>query len=275
MKKDRTDEALALSEEILQNIELNETSLENIALKTVRLCRLLNDDRNIKIFLDMSTSVVETEANIESTNIEIAGLKGLMLTHVKSSYLQIVEARKKILHKIKITIFNYTTNIYYQLKYSSVPRDIFENVRKNTDASLAELIPEAVQKFVSVYSNIQSTNKEDLSNAVHSCRRILKAVADKFYPPNPNGMSEIKIDGKLIKVGPENYINRLMIYIQNKSDSQRFKEVVGSHLNYIGDRLDSLYSASTKGSHVEISSIEEAERYIIFTYLLIGDILRL
>ncbi len=88
-------------------------------------------------------------------------------------------------------------------------------------------------------------------------------------------MSEIKIDGKLIKVGPENYINRLMIYIQNKSDSQRFKEVVGSHLNYIGDRLDSLYSASTKGSHVEISSIEEAERYIIFTYLLIGDILRL
>lgn len=275
MNKDRTAEALALSEEILQNIELNETSLENIVLKTVRLCRLLNDDRNIKTFLDLSTSVVETEANIESTNIEIAGLKGLMFTQIKSSYLQIVEARKKILHKIKITIFNYTTNIYYQLKYSSVPRDIFENIRKNTDASLAELIPEAVKKFVSVYSNIQSTNKEDLSNAVHSCRRILKAVADKLYPPNPNGMSEIKIDGKLIKVGPENYINRLMIYIQNKSDSQRFKEVVGSHLNYIGDRLDSLYSASTKGSHVEISSIEEAERYIIFTYLLIGDILRL
>jgi hypothetical protein len=36
-------EALQLSSEILRNIELNEIPLENVALKTGRLARLLND----------------------------------------------------------------------------------------------------------------------------------------------------------------------------------------------------------------------------------------
>ncbi len=36
-------EALLLSEEIMRNIELNEIPLTNIALKTARLARLMND----------------------------------------------------------------------------------------------------------------------------------------------------------------------------------------------------------------------------------------
>jgi hypothetical protein len=42
-------EALALSAEILQNIELSQFPLENIALKTGRLARLLNDFQMQKI----------------------------------------------------------------------------------------------------------------------------------------------------------------------------------------------------------------------------------
>ena len=42
-------EALLLSGEILKNIELNEISLESIALKTGRLSRLLNDFTTQKI----------------------------------------------------------------------------------------------------------------------------------------------------------------------------------------------------------------------------------
>jgi len=49
---------------------------------------------------------------------------------------------------------------------------------------------------------------------------------------------------------------------------------VGSHLDYIGDRIDSIYNASTKGTHAKVSK-EEAERYVIYTYLLLSDLLSL
>ena len=42
-------EALSLSDEILRNIELSELPLTNIALKTARLARLLNDFDTQKI----------------------------------------------------------------------------------------------------------------------------------------------------------------------------------------------------------------------------------
>ncbi len=272
---EQLSEAINLSEEILKNIELSEAPLENIILKATRLCRLLNDEKSIKHFLDLSVNTTNAQASIENANVKLAGLKGIVKAQFEDSFLQIIESQKKILNKIKLVVYSHTSKIYYQLKYSSVPRDIFEKIRIETDKTLAELVPEAVKKFVSIYSNIRSSNPEDLSNAVHSCRRILKAVADKLYPPNPNDMKEISINGKSIKVGPGNYINRLMVFIDNNSDSIRYKEIIGSHLRYLGDRIDSIYSASTKGSHIEINSLEEAERYIIFTYLLIGDVLRL
>src|SRR5215510_3232227 len=42
-------EALTLSEQLLRNIELNELPLANIALKTSRLARLLNDFKHQKV----------------------------------------------------------------------------------------------------------------------------------------------------------------------------------------------------------------------------------
>ena len=137
------------------------------------------------------------------------------------------------------------------------------------------MVPSAIKKFVLVYDNLKSNNPEDWSNSVHSCRRILQAVADMLYPPSPNDLIEIERKGGKIKVGPDNYINRLMIYVEDNSNSERFQDIVGSHLKFLGDRLHAIYSAASKGSHAEIKTREEAEPYIIYTYLFLGDILRL
>ncbi|MEL7657285.1 MAG: hypothetical protein AAGU75_15435, partial [Bacillota bacterium] len=79
---------------------------------------------------------------------------------------------------------------------------------------------------------------------------------------------------KTIKLGPDNYINRLIAYIETKSSSERFIDIVGSHLRFIGDRLESIFLATQKGSHSLITK-EEADRYVVYTYLFLGDILSL
>jgi hypothetical protein len=66
-----------------------------------------------------------------------------------------------------------------------------------------------------------------------------------------------------------------MAFVENKAKSERFEEIVGSNLAYLGDRLDSTFQAAQKGSHTKIVSQDEADRYVMYTYLLVGDVLKL
>ncbi|MEH4622943.1 hypothetical protein PO369_04995 [Phytobacter diazotrophicus] len=173
-------------------------------------------------------------------------------------------------------IYNYVSTKNYELKFSNISSDIFSRTRSYVDASIGNLIPQAVQKFSSVYDNLKSDNAEDWSNAVHSCRRILQDLADAIFPArddlvidNPGGKR------KVIKLGKDNYINRIIAYVESQSNSERFIDIVGSNLGFLGDRLDAVFKAAQKGSHDNISSHKEADRYVIYTYLIIGDVLSL
>lgn len=182
-----------------------------------------------------------------------------------------ISENSKILASRKSFLYNYALEKNYELKYSKVNKDIFTRIQFSVDSRMIDLLPETIKKFTSAYDNLVSENDEDWSNAVHSCRRILQDLADKIYPPRV----DITKNGKTIKLGTENYINRLICYIEDHADSERFQEIVGSHLQYIGERLDSLFSAVQKGSHNIIKTQDEADRYVIYTYLIVGDILKL
>ena len=128
--------------------------------------------------------------------------------------------------------------------------------------------------LAAVYENLQSENPEDWANAVHSCRRILQDLADVLYPARADIEEEINGKKRIIKLGADNYVNRLIAFLEEKTDSERFEEIVGSHLKFIGDRLDSVFHAAQKGSHAVVTK-DEADRYVVYTYLVVGDILRL
>ena len=184
----------------------------------------------------------------------------------------IISINTELLSSRRVFIYNYVLEKNYELKYSNLNSDIFTRTQLKFDAEMMNTIPETIKKFTSVYSNLLSENDEDWSNAVHSCRRILQDLADKIYPARePKELP----GGKKINLGVEQYINRLVAYIEKHSDSSRFKEIVGSNLKYIGERLDSIFNAVQKGSHKVISTQDEADRYVIYTYLIVGDILRL
>lgn len=261
--------ALSLSEEIIKNIESKEIPIEDVCLKVGRLAKILDDDKNIENFINFSVKIKELKSQIETLRV-VAPLAPKKIIGAMQNMRNLEEA----IQRIKTAVHAYVFNKYYEMKFSSIPDNIFEKTRIRVDRMLSEMVPGAVKKFLSVYENLKYSNVEDWSNAVHSCRRILKDLADILYPP-PDGLSEIDRAGKKIKVGPDEYINRLKIYVEERASSERFREIVGSHLAFLCDRLDSIYHASCKGSHKEISSIEEAERYIIYTYMVIGDILSL
>lgn len=187
----------------------------------------------------------------------------------RNAIVNSIMKNQSILQKVTGRLYAYVLQIYNKLMYGNTIEDTFTRARLQVNDELSKLCPKAVEKFVSVYANMDSDNPEDWANAVHSCRRILLDLADALYPSQDE---PIIVNGKKIKVGQDQYINRLIQFINGKAGSKTYAEVVGTDLSSIGMRLDAINEAVCKGTHVDVSK-DEASRYIIHTYLLISDII--
>lgn len=332
--KNALEEAFSLSEDILRQLELSEISLTNIALKSCRLARLLNDFDVLKIMeyeaggypidpegisqevwrllllagrvlkvmnkktgqyqdLAYTESISKLEEIIRvsdsalraavdpSVSVSSANPNQYVISPRISNMVErsvriatLSDASEKLASR-KSYIYLYVQNKHYEMKYSGLSQDIFSRIRSRVDSMIGAVLPNSIKEFIAVYENLQSTNPVDWANAVHGCRRILQDFANVIYPPQ--SAPQIKsINGKQkeILLGQENYINRIIAYVEKNNNSERYEELIGSHLTYLGDRLDSVFKATQKGSHSRVEK-EEADRYVVYTYLLIGDLLSL
>jgi len=175
-----------------------------------------------------------------------------------------------LLDKVRSAVYIYLTNAYYQLKFEDISETIFEKSRNKVNSRLIEKCPSAVKELVSAYENLLSENDSDWSNAGNSCRRVLKDLADTLYPA-PTEPTMSSSGHELSEKTPK---NRLIEYVASNSSSKIFTSVVGSQLSYLVDRLDALNDFQAKGVHGHLNK-EEAERLVIYTYLIVGDILTL
>lgn len=237
-----------------------------------------------KIFYD---TIYEMEELIETTKIGLSAAKdpNISITsanpyqHVhlpkgnaveRNNYLQGVKKAAARLNKVKGAIYSYILNINGSLKNDEVFMKLLEKNHKNSVKKLTKICPDLITQFDSIYNNIDSGNTVDLDNCVHTCRRILKTLADSLYPIDKND-EIIELEGAKIKLGEEQYINRLLAFISTKSNSKTYSKVVGSSLEDINKKMHSLYEASCKGSHTGLTK-QEVERYVLYTYMFLDDI---
>ena len=331
--KNKQEEALILSREILKNFELSEIPLSNIALKTARLARLLGEFDYEKAFqlevsgypdskippekfkiahLSNRTSkdnegqasayirsidqiILEKQVYIEA--LKVSADPNISLSYPNQStdiMSQIADRmhrqqaisgnrkeRKDILNTLRILekqlserkefLYTYIMRKNIELEFSKNLYSIFQSNLDQVKDRIVGIIPDGVKKLNSIIENLKSSNEEDWSNAVHSCRRLLESVANVISPPQKN----IIKNEKTIKLGKENYINRLIAFIEQNKSSSTYSKVVGSQLSFLGDKLDAISKATQKGSHNTIKTQSEAEKYFLYTSLVLGDILSL
>ncbi|HRJ79696.1 MAG TPA: hypothetical protein PLF37_14450 [Planctomycetota bacterium] len=237
-------------------------------------------------------SIEQLEAQVEATKLGIDAARDPNVSVSSANPSQYVHAVGNSMERMRLHgelkeavsklgsrrsfIYAYVVRKNLELKFSGVASDAFSRIREYVDSSIGAAVPGAVQKFSAIYENLSSENPEDWSNAVHSCRRVLQELADVVFPATDTPR-EKQAGGKLIqvKLGPDNYINRLICFAEDNAKSERTTEIVGSQLSYLGDRLDAIFQAAQKGSHATISTKDEADRYVVYTYMLVGDLLRL
>jgi hypothetical protein len=232
-------------------------------------------EREIKLFETALTAARDPDVSVSSANPSQMVWNPVGNKFERDTIRTSAARAQRRLSERRSFLHSYVLRVHYELKFSGIADDIFSRIRQKLDSAIGNYVPDAVQKLAAIYDNLQSENPEDWANAVHSCRRILQDLAGKIYPPRKSITKTIDGKEKEILLGAENYINRLVQFLEDKTSSERFSEIVGSHLRFIGDRLDSIFKATQKGSHAKIVSREEADRYVVYTYLITGDILSL
>ncbi|MDD4065504.1 MAG: hypothetical protein PHY11_00725 [Bacilli bacterium] len=190
-------------------------------------------------------------------------------TDERTNRIKSIEILEDRIAKVTGALYEYVLNTRNALEYENVVTDGINHYKELVDNELVKYCPESLKKFLSTYENLKSQNKEDWANAVHSCRRILKDLADSLFPANS---VPANVKGKEVIIDDDHYINRLMQFLSNSIGLDTTKSIVGSTLQNVGERIDAIYESSNKGTHANVTK-KEAERYIIYTYLLVGDIL--
>lgn len=118
---------------------------------------------------------------------------------------------RSIVEGVRHTVFAALCSWERQLAYGDVNERIFERFRSHVDAALAKGAPEVLDQFSAVYRRLReaaqdsdASIQETLAQAVASCRRILKSVADNVLPGVRGATSDngVSLDDGLSQQSP-------------------------------------------------------------------------
>ena len=244
---------------------LNEDFLEERKIRT-----LTSDLKIEKELSPICGSVPELELRLEK--LESMSQTTYIPTDIRSGTFWLTIELRSILEKIKQRVYEFLSQTEKELSYGQVQSSIFEENRIFVDEQLSKVCPEAIKKFIYVYQRLKTEEEEDWSQALTSCRRILSDFADVVYPPTNKPVKGS--NGKEHVLEQDKYINRLWQFVYENISSKTTQEVLKVQTGYLCERIDALYKLTNKGVHAHVNKFD-VNQCVIYTYLLLGDLLRI
>lgn len=160
---------------------------------------------------------------------------------------------------------SHANSLYNAIAFANTPQTSLDILREAVDNKLLDLAPELAEKLMIAFRSVSSTNPEEWSHALTTCRRFIEGLADVLFPP-----VEEKINGRLL--GKPQYINRLWAFMDKAIESESNRELAKAHVDYLGSYLHQAHKLSNKGVHVGLDRME-AIKAVFHTYMLVADIL--
>ncbi len=191
-----------------------------------------------------------------------------------ASQLKMVEVLTRARHHA----FTYLCQWERQLGFAVNQGDALTAVSRRVDGLLASSAPDVLDQFNVAFRRLREAASrdsdaeadEELSQALTSCRRILKAVVDVIQPADP-AMAKSN-DGHLLT--DENYKNRLFEFLKAGIASNSFQSVLIKDGESLYERFGSIDSLTSKGVHARVA-LDEAEFCALHVYMLAGELLLL
>lgn len=185
--------------------------------------------------------------------VEKGATEALMATHLKvqKNHRETHAANKKLYSGLRSAIHSYAMDIYIALELGDAAETIFQAARAQVDSFIAARCPKGAEKLVAINDRLGDRTPESFVAALTSCRRLLLDVADAVFQPQ----QEPFVDrlGKKRSVGPEEYKNRILAFLDTSARSQGSVGIIQSGLEHLAARLDAIYEKTCKGVHAEVT----------------------
>lgn len=165
--------------------------------------------------------------------------------------------------KVLGLLHQFVASVYYEVAFSSISESLFESFKREVDALLAAQCGDVLERVPSVTKRLAEGDREAISHALTTCRRILDAFADAVCPP-----SETPYDvggGTTLQLDPDKHKNRILAYFYDHCPS-------ASRRHRVRQALSNLYDRVSTGVHSDVT-VEEARTLFLETYLLLGEVI--
>lgn len=241
------------------------------SMETRRMPKLTDEGDVVDYSQVTIESVAEIESKVQSL-LDVAEASKAVNPRARLDARRYAAENRKVLNRIRQRVHEFLSITEEQLHFEHISANIFERNRLYVDRLFSVIAPGALAELNSAYQRLGEGDPEARSQALLSCRRVLKSLADTLYAPRAEPSRGD--DRRLRDLGDEKYKNRLWQYISEKASSRRARQLLLAQAQDLGNRLDSIYAMESKGVHAQVTEFE-ANQCVIQTYLLIGDILHL
>ena len=240
------------------------SSLESeIASDTIAL-QNLSPPSNFTPAVRKSAYPYQTETVVEKYQDVLNSIK-----MQRNNIIERISTNKSLLSRIKDSVYNYVLQINLQLKFENVTESLFQETKQKVDKRLSEICPDAMKKFTAAYNRLEADNPEEWSQAMSSCRNVLKEFADSVFPAQKDKF--VKKNGEELVVTHDKYKNRILAFIDKQTSGDKNK-LLASRMSDLTTRIHSLNDLLSKGTHEGIVK-EDVNLCVIETYFYIGSLL--
>jgi len=151
-------------------------------------------------------------------------------------------------------------------------KHIFDETKDFVDIKLGKICPDALEKLSFCYKDLLSDSQPHRNVRIaFGCREILKDFTDAIFKEEYLRNEESKPSRNQTK-------NKLRYTLRAiKTESETTRKMLETQIEYLSNYFDNLDSFIQKNTHPDRFEVteEDAKRCLIYTYLVIADILKL
>ena len=169
--------------------------------------------------------------------------------------------RLQLVQSVLFEVLRYAGEVLHRYAYWDTSLRLFERQRTAVDRLLKEQAPNVLEKLPAVFERLRLEQGDAIMQAMVTMRSLFVALADRLYPPT----EPIQVDGKEVKLGPEEVMNRLQQLLRARCQSEKRRD------RLIRSTRD-LWGRVASGTHTDMSP-HEAQSVVLQCLLVVGEIL--
>ena len=305
-EQSRSEHILELSKELLDDIELSRTNVENLILKASRLARWVGseevrqwlklemggynstDEISLKYmgltgrWVDKEKNtgywgpLAEQEATIDAQKAKLAGMRtpdssgewaGMAIANVTRSMSEVANIISR-LSGIKSRVLAHLHTFVTEIYYEKEFDNLSESIFEKYKKDVDILIGTSCGNVLEQIPSVMSRLAEGNQESISQALTTCRRILESFADSIfPPIEDTIEIGSNQLSLNASKYQNRINAYIHQRIESSTRKTRFRQNLSNLFDRVST-------GVHKDVTA-EEARALFLNTYLIIGEILHL